>query len=457
MSLRKRLLKNGIASVFQKGVRILDQLLLVPFFITSWGSAYYGEWLTLTIIPSVIAFSDLGFGTAAANSFVLSFAAGDKQKAADISKTGMYVITAMIIAAMVLSFVGILVLDHFQIFDKSLINSQDAKIAVSILIFVRLLNFYDQLIESYFRSAQKAALNINFLTIKSTLNLLAGLCVLLLGYGVVEFALSQLTVTILFNIFYWIKGRQILGLFKTFRGKKDKIILKSITRKGLGYLMSPVWQVVYFQGTTFVVRIVLGPEAVAAFNTVRTLSRSLNQLLFMVKTAVFPELQFEIGRGNWKTAQRVFRVSVTGILSLSIISFIFLAIFGLWFYNIWTQNELEIPKAMWYIFTAGMVFNALWWTAEMVFGVVNKPYKMALYGVIVAITSVLLSYFLSKQYGLVGAAIGSISLDFILVLLVIPYACRLMQMTVKDLFLKGMSELQELLSQLNYKFQEFKN
>ena len=70
MSLKKRLVNNGLASILQKGVRVLEELFLVPFFISAWGAAYYGEWLTLTIIPSVIAFSDLGFGTAAANSFV---------------------------------------------------------------------------------------------------------------------------------------------------------------------------------------------------------------------------------------------------------------------------------------------------------------------------------------------------------------------------------------------------
>ena len=457
MTLKKRLLNNGFAAVFQKGIRILDQLVLVPFFITAWGAAYYGEWLTLTIIPSVIAFSDLGFGTAAANSFVLSYAAGDKQKAADISKSGMYIITIMILAAMFLSVLGIFVLDYYSIFDKSLIDGQEAKIAVSVLIFVRLLSFYDQLIESYFRSAQKAALNINILTIKSALNLMAGLCMLLLGYGVVEFALSQLVVTLVFNAFYWTKGRQVVGLFNKYKGKRDKVILKSITTKGLSYLMSPVWQAIYFQGTTFVVRIVLGPEAVAAFNTVRTLSRSLNQLFFIVKTAVFPELQYEIGKDNWKTAQRVFRVSLLGVLSLSILGFVLLALFGLWFYTIWTQNELEVPQAMWYIFIAGMVLNALWWTAEMVFGVVNKPYKMAIYGVVAAMFSVLVSYLLSMQHGLVGAAIGNVSLDIILVLLVVPNACKLMRISVKDLFLNGVADFQALYNQVSYKFQDLKN
>jgi len=456
MSLKKRLLNNGLASVFQKGVRVLEELFLVPFFISTWGAAYYGEWLTLTIIPSVIAFSDLGFGTAAANSFVLSYAAGDKQKAADINKTGIYIITIMVLVAMLISIIAIFVLDYFHVFDKSLIDSQEAVLAVSILILARLLNFYSQLFQAYYRSSQKAALSINLLSVKAALNLGVGLCVLLLGYGVVEFAISQLVVILVFNIFYWAKGKQVLGLFTEYKGRKNKEILKSITKKGLGYLMTPVWQAIYFQGTTFVVRIVLGPEAVAIFNTVRTLSRSLNQLFFMVKSTVFPELQFEIGKENWKTAQKIYRLSMLGVFLMSAIGFIFLAFFGLWFYKIWTHNELELPSSMWYIFISGMLLNSLWWTTEMVFGAVNKPYMMAKFGVGGAIVSVLLTYVLSNQLGITGAAIGAVSLDFILVLLIVPYGCKLMKMSVKELFSHGLFDFKTLIHQFKHKIQNLK-
>lgn len=97
MSIIKGIISNGLANVVQKIVRIADQLLLVPFFLTNWGAAVYGEWLTLTIIPSVLAFSDLGFGSAVCNSFVLAYAAGDKQKAADLRKSGFWIITLTII------------------------------------------------------------------------------------------------------------------------------------------------------------------------------------------------------------------------------------------------------------------------------------------------------------------------------------------------------------------------
>ncbi|OWW26223.1 hypothetical protein B4Q04_00630 [Zobellia sp. OII3] len=451
MSLKKRVLSNGLASVFQKGVRVLEQLFLVPFFISAWGAAYYGEWLTLTIIPSIIAFSNLGFGSAAANSFVLSYAAGRKQEAANISKTGIYIITIMVFVAMMISSITIFTLDHFHVFDKSLIDSQEAILAVSILIFAQLLNFYLQLIEAYYRAAEKAALSINLITSKAAANLGAGLLVLLLGYGIVEFAISQLLVMLVFMALYWIKGRQVIGLFKIHRGQRDNTILKAITTKGLSYLMLPLWQIIYFQGTTFVVRIVLGPEAVAIFNTVRTLSRSFNQVLYMVEPTVFPELINQIGKGDWKTAQKIFRLSILGVFALSIVGFTFLAIFGLWFYGIWTNNELDVPSTMWYIFISGMLLNALWYTTEMVFRAVNQPKRMGVYGIISALISTSLTYFLSNEFGINGAAMGAISLDLILVFVVLPSGCKVMRMSIKELFANGLGDFNLIYQKIRMK------
>ncbi|MDO6519611.1 lipopolysaccharide biosynthesis protein [Zobellia uliginosa] len=452
MSLKKRLFNNGIAYVLQKGVRVLEQLFLVPFFISAWGAAYYGEWLTLTIIPSVIAFSDLGFGTSAANSFVLTYAAGDKKKAADINKTGMYIITIMVLVAISLGIVSIFILNYFKVFDKSLIDSHDAIIAVSILILAYLLNFYNQLIESYFRAAQKAALSINLLTIKASANLGAGLLILLLDYGVVAFAFSQLTVSIVFNVVYWALGKRVLGLFKTHKGKKDKSILKDITQKGLGYLMFPAWQAIYFQGTTFAVRIILGPEAVAVFNTVRTLSRSVNQLLNIISSSIFPELQYEIGEGNMEKARKIYRFSIVSSFIIAFIGVVFLAIFGLWFYQLWTQNELHVPESMWYIFVTGILFHAFWWSSEPVFRAKNEPFKFAKAGITSACFSVLLTYIFSKYWGLTGAAMGALSLDLMMALIIMPLSAAMLNLKPIDILSHAYSDTQQLYANIKSKF-----
>ena len=118
-SITKGIISNGLANVVQKVVRILDQLLLVPFFLTSWGAAYYGEWLTLSIIPSVLAFADLGFGSAVSNSFVLAYAAGDKQRAANLNKSG-YLAISLSVALGILLTVAILLYQLLRIGNRKL-------------------------------------------------------------------------------------------------------------------------------------------------------------------------------------------------------------------------------------------------------------------------------------------------------------------------------------------------
>ncbi|MBU3010336.1 hypothetical protein KO506_02875 [Polaribacter vadi] len=433
-TVKKNILKNGFASILTRGVRMLEQLFLVPFFITSWGAAYYGEWLTLTIIPSVFAFSDLGFGSAAANSFVLAYASGQKQKAANINKAAIRIISTMLVIAMFVSVVVLLILNHFDVFEKSIIEKYDAIIAVSVLILARFLNFYTQLIESYYRSARKASLSINLQTLKSLLNLGAGMLVLLFGYGIVAFAISQLIVIVFFNFFYWYRGSKMLEGFHKYKGIKDKLEIKNITSKGIGYMLFPGWQAIYFQGTTFVVRIVLGPESVAVFNTVRTLSRSVNQVLNIISSSIFPELQYEIGAGNTSKANKIFKIGVLSSFILSVLGVIFLAVFGLWFYGIWTQKQLYVEPSVWYVFLIGILFNSLWWSSEPIFRAKNEPYVFAIAGVISAIVSVIFTYLLSSGFGLLGAAIGAIILDIIMAFIIIPKSISMMEMKFIEIF-----------------------
>ncbi|WKX77477.1 polysaccharide biosynthesis C-terminal domain-containing protein [Zobellia laminariae] len=111
---------------------------------------------------------------------------------------------------------------------------------------------------------------------------------------------------------------------------------------------------------------------------------------------------------------------------------------------------------MWYLFISGMLLNALWYTAEMVFRAVNEPRKMGLYGLIGAVVSVGLSYLLSRQFGLTGAAMGAISLDLILVVLVMPEGCKLMRMSLKELYTHGLEDLQTLGVQARHKLQSIR-
>lgn len=433
MSLKKSLLKNGLASIISKVVRAGEQLFLVPFFISCWGAEYYGEWLTLTIVPSVLAFSDLGFGTAASNSFVLRYASGNKKGAANMAKSGFLVITCLIILGLLITTLTIFILKETSVLEKSIINPNQAFLAISLMMISKLLNFYQQLYDAFYRSARKASWSINMLTLYSSLNIICGLVILLFGGGIVIFAMGQLCISILFNPIYAILGIKTLKLTET----KNAIVLKAdiieAFQKGAGYLMSPLWQAIYFQGSTLAVRLTLGPLAVTVFNTVRTLSRSVNQVFGIINQSVFPELQFEIGENNMEKARKLFRVALASSFFAATLGMVFLYFFGMWFYELWTNNSLNPPLLMWYIFIIGIGFNSQWWTASVVFRAFNKPFKLGVAGLISACLSVILTYFLSGKFGLVGAAIGFTFLDMLLALYVLPKSCILINQNIKNL------------------------
>lgn len=434
MSLKKNLIGNGIANLLQKFVRITEQLLLVPFFISSWGAAYYGEWLTLTIIPSVLAFSDLGFGSAVANSFVLKYASGDKKAAADIFKTGLIIISKTITLGIIISALLLTIAYYFGWLEKSLIKPNEAIQALIMMITARLIAFYSQIFEANFRAARKVAQGINLLTVNSILNIACGAIVLLAHGGVVLFASSQLIIAILFNVFYWWKASAVLGLGSEEVGVYNKSYAKEIISKGFGYLMSPMWQTLLFQGTTFVVRITLGPAAVAVFNTVRTLSRSVNQLYSTINASVFPEIQFEIGAGRMDKARNLLFHSIRVSFVLALAGVLFLSIFGLYLYNIWTNKALNPPAIMWYLFLGGILLNAVWWTSVVVFRAMNKPYRFATTGLIAAGIAIICSYFFCKQWGLIGAAMGSLVFEIIMMIYILPLSCKMIGLPVLNLF-----------------------
>lgn len=429
----KGIIGNGLAQITLKVIRVLEQLLLIPFFLTAWGAAYYGEWITLSIIPTVLTFTNFGFGSAVSNSFVLAYTGGDKQKAADINKNGILVVGVSIVIGAIFTAAILWGGRYFHIFENSIIPINEAILAIALLMAGRLISFYHLLIEGYYRGARKAVLSGFLYAGSSAINLIVGFCVLYGEGGIVEYAFSQFLITILFTIVYFVIGRNLVD-WKGYHGRYLISDIKQISSKGMGYMMDPVWQCIFFQGTTLVVRLTLGPEAVAAFNTIRTACRSVSQIFNVVNGSIFPELQYEYGQGNMNTVHRLFRLSVLSSIFVGIIGTILLSIFGLDIYNWWTQSQLSVSSEVWNTFVASILFNAVWWTAMVAYPVTNKPYHFAVASIAAACLSVIVSYILSIYLGLWGASLGAMFFELVMMLYVLPDSCRLLGMKTAGLF-----------------------
>ena len=434
MSLLANILKNGFATSLQKGLRVLEQLVLVPFFIKYWGAEYYGEWLTLSIIPSVIALSDLGFGTAAGNTFVLRYLNGDKRRAADMAISGFWTISFIFIFGILITISFILFINYFNFFNDSIIPKNEIIVAISLLMGTRMLVFFRQLFESFFRASQNASFGIQMGNIYMVFNILASFIVLFLGGKIISFSLVSIVIGLIFTPIIGLISVNMLKYNDWKNAKVNFSDIKDALKTGFGFMLNPLWQSIYFQGSTFVVRLVLGPSSVAVFNTVRTLSRSVNQVFTIVNSSVFPELQILIGKNDWSKVRQLFRISIITTFVFATFGMLFLFFFGLWFYEIWTNNELNPPILMWNIFVIGIGLNSLWWISGIVFRAINQPFKFAFSGLIASIISVISIYFFTKLWGLEGAALGAMLLDLLLVIYLVPLTFKTIGQPLSSFF-----------------------
>lgn len=432
MAVKREIVLNGLGQISTRVVRIAEQLLMVPIFLSFWGADYYGEWLTISIIPSVLAFSDMGFGTAVSNSFVLSYSKNEKQVAADNYATGVVIITLTILLGVLLSFFVVAGAWKMGFLEKSVIPVYDVIWALVFLMSSRLVSFYTQLFEGFFRAKHKAATAYNLHAIDGILRIIVGIITLLLGCSVVGYSIGQFVIGTLFIIgFIFLSFHFVRDLPK---GHFNKPIAINSLKIGLGFLLTPVWQSIYLQGATFAVRIVLGPTAVAVFNTVRTVCQSVHALFSIVNGSIYPEIQIAYGKGNNTLVRNIYTNAMQLVFIAAVAGLAFLLLFGQTLYSWWTNNELQVSNSVWYIFMLGIPLNALWWTAGTVFRALNKPARFSIIGLVSATISALLALILAYPFGLAGAAFGFISMDIIMLILIVPMANTEIGMDLKNLF-----------------------
>ncbi len=217
----------------------------------------------------------------------------------------------------------------------------------------------------------------------------------------------------------WLSSRSLPGLM--FSIKDIQISrFKQLFKKGMAFQAFPLGNALLFQGNLLVVQFMLGPAAVALFATVRTLVRSVNQLMEMVNAIIWPELSVLIGTNNLPKAARLHRMSVGFTFIGSMLSVLVLSLFGHSIYTLWVGKSIALPQHLLVFFLLPIIFNAVWYTSSVVHTSSNQHEGLAVRYIIGCALTVAGCAILSKYYGVEGAALSTLIGDLIMV----PYVLR---------------------------------
>jgi O-antigen/teichoic acid export membrane protein len=186
------------------------------------------------------------------------------------------------------------------------------------------------------------------------------------------------------------------------------------------FMAFPFGNAVSIQGMLAVVGIVLGPLAVTAFSTLRTLTRFAFIILETIKQSIWPELSAAFGVDNRAYARKLHAKACQGSLLSCAAAIVFLELFGGRIYRLWTHGSVTFDPALFRTLLLVVLADSLWYASSATSIACNQHQKVAAAYAAASLASVVAAYLALPVFGLIAAALALLVVD----LAMTPYVLR---------------------------------
>jgi O-antigen/teichoic acid export membrane protein len=387
---------------------ILLQLVSVPILITKWGASEYGVWLMLSAVPSYIALSDLGFGTAAAVDMTKRVALKDRDGALTAFQSVWAFISAISAGILLLAVVAWLFRQPIQTtvhMDGEVFN------AAQLLILVSLLGLQMGVVNIAFRSVGRYAQGTFFFDLLTPIEGVMLLIVAIGGGHLVAGATAILVIRLTGVCLYYRSLRRTepwvrFGLSHASTGE-----IRTLAKPALAALSLPLSTALSIQGIIFVVGLAISPIAAATFGTIRTITRLPLQIVGIFSRATLPEITIAYAQRELIKLNLLVGANLLTFVLVTLPAAVALTLFGQWCLDVLTRGRIHAPLALFLIMTVIMVFQTFWNTVGNFLFALNLQQRFAHIYAALSIVSLITCYFVAKWLGLEWMAAVLIVVD----------------------------------------------
>jgi O-antigen/teichoic acid export membrane protein len=128
--LARRLFGNYLFQMVNLGIRMFDQLLLIPLYLLAWGTELYKDWLVLMAVVLFLYTCSFGIEDYFSNRFLRAVSTGDTAALRRQVRVGMLIASAISAAILLLAYVAIVTLDLKRLLGLSAMSEHTAIIVV---------------------------------------------------------------------------------------------------------------------------------------------------------------------------------------------------------------------------------------------------------------------------------------------------------------------------------------
>jgi O-antigen/teichoic acid export membrane protein len=297
------------AQIYGQFVTIAVQLALVPILLHSWGAARYGTWLLISSIPAYLTMSDLGFTTVAKTLMVMRVANDDREGALRCYHTVFALVC--IVAGVLLSLAAALYLGAGLLppttLDSPYLTPENSTTLLILIAWVLAYQFF-LLVASAVRTLGRPAVESTYVATMRLFEAAGTGIAALSGMGLIAAAAAMLIirVTMTLGLYLWTHGlSDWLRLGFAHASRKE---FASLRGPAAAFMSIPLSQAMLMQAPIIALGAAVGPVAVAAFSTARTILRVGNSAINVLNATFVTRYSVLAGSGQFALFRKLTKV-----------------------------------------------------------------------------------------------------------------------------------------------------
>lgn len=414
-----------MASGFGFGVQLLNQILMIPFFLTIWGVKEYGDWILLTTIAGMFTMTDAGLSSVTQNQFVIEYAQKKENTCRSLLTNNLLLISIVAFFSLISCCIFVFCFDIRRELGLHVVDTLTAQCVFLIMttnIFVKMMG---SVIDSIFRANSQMHKSILIGQINTILNLAAIIIGLTILHSMIMIACLSFLADASILIYKYHYTQKIFPYFPKWE-YIDKHLFKKLLLPSISFMSYPISNAIIIQGFTLLVNKFIGAEAMVAYNTIRTLTSFVKKIVSMIQVSVWPEYSIAYGKGDINRMRELHRRAFSIAFPLTIISCSFIMIFGEYIYKIWTNGKIEFNFALALAFCLLTIARNIWDTSNVVMVATNKHMRFSIYYLLSSVAALFISVVAIQLYNNVTIFVYSqLIIDIILCYYVIKAAMQL--------------------------------
>lgn len=392
----KRVIAGIGANTYDQMANIAIQLVSLPIYLSHWDIKTYGTWLVISAIPSYLSMADVGMVTVAGNRMSMLAGAGNMAAANRVFQSAQMFILLTCLAIAGLAIPGALLL------PVSMLDGLDMRVALAALLASVLLSIGAGLSGAAFLATNRYAVGMSLNVTSRLAEWLGGIAGLLAVGTFSAVATGMLVVRVLTLL--WVSRTSTstrAGLSWGMR-EADWGEVRAMLRPSIAFMAFPISNALSFQGFTLLTAHLLGPAAVAVFNTYRTVARVAVQVTSTLSHALWPEFARMFGGGQHRRLRRLlWRSSLLGGLGAIVLS-VALYFCAPLLLAVWTKGQIPFHAPIMAAFLCYAAIAGLWHIPRVILLATNQHSRLGVASLVLSAAALGIAFVLGARYDIMG-------------------------------------------------------